>query len=210
MQLKIRQIEQKDIGAMVDLIHEAWFKGTYSNEAFEKAASTISLNKALYHTTIGRVAEVDGEILGLILCAVKDQEPIYRQFQAHPLDPLIELSSHGNNEEFDRLIETFKAECTVYDQFLEEIDQSFDASIEYIAVSSKAQGKGIGKSLIFESLQEFKQEACRNLYLFTDTDCNYKFYDYLDFDRIAQSTIDLPTQEGSRQREEFMYAYSLD
>ncbi|MGF3141588.1 hypothetical protein ACQV2S_02850 [Facklamia sp. P13064] len=48
-----------------------------------------------------------------------------------------------------------------------------------------------------------------NVYLITDTDCNYRFYDYLHFELINETRIKLPTKEGFRYRDEFMYAYSL-
>ena len=209
MQLTIRKIEDRDIPEMINLVHEAWFDGFYEKEEFEKAAAAISLNKALYNSSTGRVAEVDGQILGMILCKITKDDPKFRKFQTNTIENLIELSKHGEEQEINRLIKTFEAEKSIYNQFLDEVDTDYDASIEYIAVSSKSRGHGLGKSLIYEAIKDFKNEDCQNLYLFTDSDCNYRFYDYLDFEQVTSDTIKIPTKNGSRAREEFMYAYQF-
>ena len=209
MQLTIRKIEDRDIPEMINLVHEAWFDGFNEKEEFEKAAAAISLNKALYNSSTGRVAEVDGQILGMILCKITKDDPEFRKFQTNTIENLIELSKHGQEEEINRLIKTFEAEKSIYNQFLGEVDTDYDASIEYIAVSSKARGHGLGKSLIYEAIKDFKNEDCQNLYLFTDSDCNYRFYDYLDFEQVTSDTIQIPTKNGTRARQEFMYAYQF-
>ena len=209
MTLTIRKIEEKDIPTMIDLVHEAWFKDIYQKEPFEKAASAVSLNKALHNSSHGWVAEDDGQVLGMILCSIGNHDSEYRMYKTNDVLNLIQLSKHGDLSEINRLINTFKAEREVYDQMSEQVDQDFDASIEYIVVSSQARGQGIGKSLIFHSIKEFIEKECHNFYLYTDSDCNYKFYDYLDFDQIAQTHIELPSKEGKRQRQEFKYAATI-
>lgn len=207
MQLKIRTIEEKDIESMINLVHEAWFKGVYEEIKFEKAAAAISLNKALYNSSHGRVAEVEGQILGMVLSKIAKEEPIYRKFQTNTIENLIELSKHGQDKEMKRLIDTFEAERKIYKSLFDKVEENYDASIEYIAVSAKARGKGVGRSLIYEVIQELIEKDCKNLYLFTDSDCNYQFYDCLNFKRIASGSIELPTKNGSRNREEYMYGY---
>lgn len=54
MQLTIRKIEDRDIPAMINLVHEAWFDGFYEKEEFEKAALPFHLIK---HYTIVLQAE---------------------------------------------------------------------------------------------------------------------------------------------------------
>ncbi|MGX7107888.1 GNAT family N-acetyltransferase [Facklamia miroungae] len=209
MTLIIRQIREEDMTQLVDLIHEAWFKGVYEGKKFEKAASAISLNKALYNSSLGRVAVLDGEIVGMILCSTKEADSIFRMYQLDFIDKLITLSNQAQPDEIERVIRVFQSERQAYNELIKGYEETFDASIEYIVVSEKARGKGVGKKLISEVLDRFKEQDLENVYLFTDTDCNYRFYDYLNFERINETRIKLPTKDGYRYRDEYMYAYSF-
>lgn len=60
------------------------------------------------------------------------------------------------------------------------------AEINYLAADPDNQTKGIGTFLLEQIARDF---VGREIYLFTDTDCSYQFYDRRGFERYREATI---------------------
>ena len=66
------------------------------------------------------------------------------------------------------------------------------------AVSPEARGMGVGRKLFNHMLDVFRDAGMNEYFLFTDTTCDYGFYDYRGLTRKAERTIrrDSFTQGG--------------
>ena len=62
----------------------------------------------------------------------------------------------------------------------------YDAEIVLLIIDPKLQGKGLGKKLIDFAIKKVRKEGAQNVFLLTDTSCNYKFYDLLMFKQVAK------------------------
>ncbi|KAG4090100.1 N-acetyltransferase GCN5 [Neocallimastix lanati (nom. inval.)] len=90
----------------------------------------------------------------------------------------------------------FRGGANVYDETNEEMLNDFkknnnpDGELGFFAVDPTMQGKGIG-TLLLNELQ--KIEKGKQIYLFTDSGCNYQFYDHRDFikEYVREITLDL-------------------
>ena len=63
-------------------------------------------------------------------------------------------------------------------KFLENSKKKYDGEVAFFAISSKARGKGIGKKMFCNMLEYMKLQNINDFYLFTDTTCNYGFYEH--------------------------------
>lgn len=63
-------------------------------------------------------------------------------------------------------------------QLLSESNKPYPAELALFAVSSSCRGKGIGKILFQSALEHMDKTGLKEFYLFTDTTCNYGFYEH--------------------------------
>ena len=61
-----------------------------------------------------------------------------------------------------------------------------DGEIRFLAANPDGKTKGVGTFLLNELA---KREAGKEIYLFTDTNCTYQFYEHRGFERIGEKQI---------------------
>ena len=106
----------------------------------------------------------------------------------------------------------YSAENNVYDKANKQMLKQYkkyrhvDGEICFLAVSPEAQGKGIGGMLLNELS---KREHGKNIFLFTDSNCTYEFYDHKGFERVGIDSVILDFQGLSTKLTCFLYAKML-
>ena len=75
------------------------------------------------------------------------------------------------------------------EQLLRGCKKTYPAELALFAVRSSCQGKGIGKKLFHSALAYLKQQGLDEFYLFTDTSCNYGFYEHQACAAAARESI---------------------
>lgn len=60
---------------------------------------------------------------------------------------------------------------------LDQLEGDYPAEVALFVISPRAQGLGIGSQLYQRFLKSLKERDVQRYYLFTDTSCNYKFYE---------------------------------
>lgn len=81
---------------------------------------------------------------------------------------------------------------------------SFDGEVALFAVSDEVQGMGIGSYLFDSFLNYLKQNEANRFFLFTDTSCNYGFYEHKKLERIAQKKQRI-TEPLDKEMEFYIY-----
>lgn len=72
-----------------------------------------------------------------------------------------------------------------YKELIRKRENDFQGCIQLFIVSKKYRGLDIGESLVNHLFNYMRKIDVKSLYLYTDTRCNYKFYDIQNFDRIG-------------------------
>ena len=78
------------------------------------------------------------------------------------------------------------------DKLLKQVQTNFDCELAFFVVDANQQGLGIGKKLYKQFLNYMASEDLNTFYLFTDTTCNYAFYEHQGLDRLAEEKLDVP------------------
>lgn len=74
---------------------------------------------------------------------------------------------------------------------LKTTNKNYQAELSFFAVNKNYHGFGIGK-FIFEKFNDYlKENNILNFYLYTDTYCNYKFYEYFNMNKKAEKKISI-------------------
>ena len=108
----------------------------------------------------------------------------------------------------DRLADSKKINET-YDYFLENSKEEYDGVLSLFIVSEEVRGCGIGKELIRKFKSYLNNEGVEKIYLFTDSFCNYEFYDHLGFKRKNKKIINYLRNNKRNNLDIYLYSYEL-
>ncbi|HCA74070.1 MAG TPA: GNAT family N-acetyltransferase [Bifidobacterium sp.] len=154
--------------------------------------AAIDLQDALARTTTAFVAERDGRVLGMILGSVRshitDKQRTRHSIRRNCLALPLMFSAEGRHGVSDQLA-ILRA-----DRELEhDAGKKYAAEVVLFVVSASARGMGVGRRLFAHMLHEFRHAGIREYFLFTDTTCDYGFYDHRGLERRAARTMRFPS-----------------
>lgn len=198
----IRDIKQSDIKHLHTILLKTWYQDLEKkNKAITDAYVQIDLNVCLNQSSFGKVAELNRKVVGVILGQKNSEAKHMRLFQTSGEKEVYTLMT-APEELRKEIVDGANFEIKAAYQLLEESKIDYEGSIELFAVLEEAQGTGIGGRLFKEMISYFKKHHVNNYYLFTDTTCNYGFYDYKGLRR--NGTIPYHNESGF---EFYMYDY---
>lgn len=210
MSLIYREYQKSDGDFIKKLIDESFHLGSYVGDKSVLASwLNVYLYSCLAEQTFTCVAENDGEILGVIMGKAQGDY----KFARH-LKPAIALSYHtlamgikgkirqvdsGDNRRMHK----------IYSQLIQESGEKFDGVLTLFAVSKDSQGLGIGKELLRRLLIYEKNHGATNIYLHTDSACNYGFYESRGFVRLGAKEVAFTGVNAQKKLDVFLYSYNL-
>lgn len=210
-EVTLRPAQPTDYPALHALNRGAWFKSDYI--AYPDATNAyvdLDLNSSLSNASMATVAEVDGQIAGVILASA-DSEPKYgRMLMQSTIDAAATLHAQGQ-EIADYFYDRMKVESEYDAQLLEkaQANTDYDGRIVLFIMDPEFQGLGIGSKLFQAAKDYFEVTNVQNYYLFTDSSCNYPFYDHKGMHRAGSLTFDQPGLfeqfDGSKSTEPFEF-----
>lgn len=178
MDIVIRDIKQSDIKDLHNILLKAWYQDMENkNKEATDAYVQVDLNSCLNQSSFGKVAELNGKVVGVILGQAVSEPKHMRYFQSSGDEEVVTLMN-ASEELRKVIIDHADFEIKASKQLLEESSIDYDGSIELFAVLEEAQGTGIGGQLFEEMITYFKSHHVKSYQLFTDTACNYGFYEY--------------------------------
>lgn len=204
MQIELREYQKQDFKALETIIRETWHYDDFSNSKTAIKLAKVFLSSCLTNYTFSRVAIVDGNVVGIIL--VNNIAKHKCQFSNRLLQIKSILSLYISKEGRN-VSKIFGSVNGIDKQLLNENNKIYPAELALFAVSSSCRGKGIGKMLFQSALDYMKQEKLKEFYLFTDTSCNYGFYEHQGMKRRLekQHTFNIKGQQAEMNF--FIYDY---
>lgn len=174
-QIMIREFKENDSKTLEKIIREAWKYDELAGPETASMLARVYLYSCLANQTFVRVAETEGIPVGVIMgknirkhkCPLK-----YRVKQVLSVI-LLFLSREGR-----QIAGIFRSVNGIDQKLLENCKKDYEGEIAFFAVDSKFRGRGIGKRLFQSVTSYMRQERIHSLYLFTDTSCNYGFYEH--------------------------------
>lgn len=183
MEIQFREYQKQDFDTLKNIIRETWNYDKFSTPKTASKLAKVFLSSCLTNYTFSRIAMIDGEVVGIIL--VKDIEKhrcpfTYRMKQIGAIVSLY-LSKEGRS-----ISKIFGNVNGIDKQLLKESSKTYPAELALFAVSSSCRGKGIGKKLFQSALDYINKQKLNEFYLFTDTSCNYGFYEHQGMSRRCE------------------------
>lgn len=185
-----REIAKKDYNTIKELIGEAFgFNEFIKDGVFLDSVLTSYLQDCILESSFSKVAEKDNKVIGIILGkANKDNTQLIKEhtsLNSYSTEPKSIMEVKENKTVINELLQI----KDTYNEFIEGRKDDFQGCIQLFIVSKESRGLGIGKTLINHLFNYMKSMDVQSLYLYTDTRCNYKFYDSQNFKRLNEKEI---------------------
>ena len=204
MQIKFREYQKQDFQPLKEIIRETWHYDEFSSPKTASKLAEVFLSSCLTNYTYSQVAILNDEIVGIIL--VKDIKAhrctLYNRYRQIKSILKLYLSSEGR-----KVSQIFKNVNGIDRQLLNDCQKTYPAELALFAVSSSCQGKGIGKQLFQSALDYMKSRHLEEFYLFTDTSCNYRFYEHQGMTRRCEKEHIFNINGQSAKMNFFIYDY---
>lgn len=97
----------------------------------------------------------------------------------------------------------------IYDDLIVDRLEDYNGTLDFFVVSEKARGQRIGKKLWNELLAYFEENQAKSIYVYTDSSCNFGFYDYNGFKRVATQDLIMNSEGNDECTEIYLYDYQL-
>jgi len=205
----IRDIKPEDIDHIKNVVREVWdWEGAFKDEDFIEAAVTIYFTPVLHEATFGRVAVLDGNVVGVIFGAVKGEKPQYKHL-LDDLTPHILTMIQSKESNRQGMYDYMTYQNQAYEALLDGVKDEYDGVLDFLVLSEAAHGKGIGWKLWLALKKYFEEKNTAKVYVFSDNECNFKFYEKQGFDRRRKTDMLVVFSGVDDATEQYLYEYIL-
>ena len=210
MNIIYRELKVADYPIVKNLINKSFGLHRYvDNQSILESWLNVYLQSCLAEKTFDCVAEKDGKVIGIIMGQAKSD---YR-FPVH-LKPNLKMAYHSAvmilKSQLQKCdISANKRINQIYHELLTECRQNFDGVLTLFAVTEDCRGLGVGKELLNRLLAYQKKSNTKNIYLYTDSTCNYGFYESQGFRRLGEKNMQIMRNHQQDTMEVYLYGYRL-
>lgn len=206
MQIELREYQKSDFESLQDIIRKTWHYDDLCGPKTSAKLAKVFLSSCLTNYTYSKVAVLDGKVEGIIL--VKDIEnhkcPLSARWNQIKSVVSLLCSKEGRN-----VSKIFGSVDGIDKELLKENGKTYPAELALFAVSEECRGKGIGKMLFRSAVEYMKREKLDEFYLFTDTSCNYGFYEHQGMKRCSEKKHEFDIKGQYAQMRFFIYDYQV-
>ena len=202
--VKLRELKKQDIPALEDVIRKTWDYDKFATPKTARKLAKVYLATCLTNQTYTRVAEVDGVPVGLFFGKDIEKHHCPLKYRLHQISALCGLliSKEGRG-----LLNFYKGVDDIDSQLLKQCSKDYKGEIALFALAPEYRGLGIGKMLFHCLLAYMKSQSISDFYLYTDTSCNFGFYEHQGMVR-QQQYKHLVNMKGQKGEMEF-YLYDM-
>lgn len=205
-----RHMEKRDYVAVKKMINNAWEFDRFSpSSAQREAALDMYLHYCLLEHSYSLVVENGGVPAGFLLGRIEKHYNIGRNIQHGILFFWAFLRYFLRIFRGITFMQQTIQEQKVYRKLIKAAGKRYDGEVVLFIVSSHQQGKGLGKTLINRFLEHCRSKNLNRIYLYTDTECNYGFYDACGFKKAAAFEGTVRTVAGKKPIQYFLYEYDF-
>lgn len=190
MNIIYRKINKKDYKDLKYMINTNFYLYEYIKD---KRILDTFLNTYLYsclvEKTFSMVAEKDGKIIGIILGNAKNRPKDFKWVINNILMLYYIILLSIKSKIYHTDIKQYKGITKIYKKLMKDANKNFDGILTLFVVSPRYQGYGIGNKLLNYFFEYEKRNNVKNIYVYTDSKCNYRFYDRRGFKRLGKDVF---------------------
>lgn len=174
-QIILREYQDSDTPELVNIIREAWNYDKFCCPQIAEKLARIFLYSCLTNQTYTQVALIDKKPVGVIMGKNIQKHRCPLKYRAKQISSILSLYLFKKGREVSKI---FQNVSKIDGELLNNTQKKYEGEISFFAVGADYRGYGIGKKLFWKMISIMKKENIRDFYLFTDTSCNYGFYEH--------------------------------
>jgi len=203
MSIELMELRHEDFGKAIDFA----ITGMHFERYAQGRTALRLYGRYFLYLEMGRATQViaayEGNHLVGVLMAAMDGEPrrrrsvwqrLYVGLVEFVLKHLVGGASSAYDDANQEMLADFKQR------------QKPDGELCFLAADPYIQGKGIGSRLLAE-LE--RREAGKTIYLFTDSNCTWQFYEHKGFERVGEKDIHMDIANSEVPLTCLLYAKTL-
>lgn len=202
-----RELQKEDSRIIEEIIIEAWHYNELCSLKTTHKMAKVFLSSCLTNQTYTQVAVLNNQPIGVIMA--KDSK-IHKCPLKYRIKQIFSIMSLYLSREGRKISKIFSSVSNVDKELLNECKVQYQGEVAFFAISSKARGKGIGKKMFGDMLKYMKSQNINDFYLFTDTTCNYGFYEHQGMTRRNEKSQKFVIQGKEIEKIFFIYDYCIN
>lgn len=175
MQITFREYQREDSKPLEAIIRKTWKYDEFSSPEIASRLAGVFLSSCLTNYTFSRVAVAGGKPAGIILGKNKALHKCPLRNRLRQIQAVLSLYMSKEGRTVSKI---FGNVSGIDKELLKEAGRSYPAELALFVVDSSCRGTGTGKKLFQSFLEYMKEQNLEEFYLFTDTSCNYGFYEH--------------------------------
>ncbi len=202
----LREYQKTDHKALERIVRETWKYDRFCSPKTAAKMAKVYLNSCLTNQTFTKVAEINGEPVGIIMGKDIHNHQCPLTLRLAWLGSIIGLLITKEGREISKIFECVQG---IDKELLSSCNKAYKGELAFFAVNEKYRGKGLGRKLFQTVVDYMSSNDLSEFYLFTDTSCNYPFYEHLGLIRRCekQQRINVKGQESNMTF--FIYDYQV-
>ena len=206
-QIVLREYQKTDHKALENVVREAWNYDRFCSPKTAAKMAKVYLSSCLTNQTFTRVAEINGEPVGIIMGKDIRNHKCPLSLRIKWIQSIVSLYISGEGREISKI---FACVQGIDRELLSACGKNYKGELAFFAIRRKCRGQGLGRKLFQTVVEYMKSRGITEFYLFTDTSCNYPFYEHLGLTRRCQKKqmIDVKGEKGDMTF--FIYDYRVE
>lgn len=183
-----RKYKNSDFYDVLDITLKTWEYEKYLSKDTAYLAAELDLLCYIKESSIIYVAQKDDKVIGFL---VARNIP---NIAASSFDNRINAITKKLSEQREGIIvKLFRWKMnSINKRLINKVNKNYEAELQFFAVDKDFRGFGVGKQL-FEIFNNYLTSInAKSFYLYTDTTCNYKFYDNYGLSRRQTKKLKVP------------------
>ena len=202
LKIEIKELARKDHNKAIDFA----IKGMNFNRYTENKLGLYLYGRYFLNSELERASQVlaaytGDRLVGVLMADMKAEPKMNTSFWSKLYVKMVNFAMSLVKVGLDSYDEANKAMFNEYSK-----NANPDGEICFFAVDPTIQGKGIG-TLLLEELG--RHEKGKLVYLYTDDNCNYLFYEYKGFERLGEKEIKMGFGKETVSLTCFLYSKQL-
>lgn len=199
--IEYRPIKRSDYDQLETIIKKVWEYEQFASPKIATRLSRVFLASCLVNQTYTCVAVRENEPVGIIMG--KNRKKHHK-----PLKHLIHywwaIAQTFIYKEGRQISKMYGEIDKINEALLKRTQTPFDGELALFVMDENQQGMGIGKTLYQNFLEYMSNEELNSFFLYTDTTCNFGFYEHQGLHRLEKEHLHF---EALNEAEQF-YLYS--
>ncbi|RHP34453.1 GNAT family N-acetyltransferase [Lachnotalea sp. AF33-28] len=170
-----REYREQDSAVLEDIVRMTWHYDALCSPKTAARLAKVYLSSCLANQTYTQVALIDGVPAGIIMArSIKQHRcPLYLRAKMTAAVISLYLSREGR-----AVAKLFGCVNGIDKDLLKQCGRNYQGELAFFAVNEKYRGKGIGRQLFQKASEYMRGQGISEFFLFTDTSCNYPFYEH--------------------------------